>query len=74
VLISGVFHAISLNDLIANMYVQKDVETALISFHLANMFSNFSQMHSEILLRKRDITDAIMQCLRDRDLTPAQKK
>ena len=63
-----------MNDLVANMHISKDLETALLSFFMAEMFCNYSRLHAEILLRKKDISEAVMACLRDRDLTALQKK
>ncbi len=56
------------------MYVDKDKETARLSFHMAKLFSNFAAMHEELLMRKMEIADAIMMCLRDRDIPPLEKK
>ena len=41
---------------------------------MAKMFSKSAIMHQEILVRKADISETVMTCIRDRDLTPLQKK
>lgn len=74
VLILSVFEGLPLSDLIARMYVTKDLETARLSFHICKLFSKISRLHSEVLARKADIAQAIFQCLKDQDLQITQKK
>ena len=56
------------------MFVQRDVETARITMHMAKLFSKFARMHSNIVLKKEEIMPAIMQCLRDREIPAISKR
>lgn len=74
VLITAVFEGVDLTRLIARMYVNKDLETARLSFHICKLFSKISRFHTAVLTRKNDIAPAIFQCLKDKDISIQHKK
>lgn len=64
-LIDLVFKVIKFNDLVSNMNIYKDLQTAQFSFHIAKIFSKYQRMQAELMKRKRDIIELLMDCLRD---------
>ena len=56
------------------MRMERDLPTARLSFHMAKLFSKYPRMHDSVLMKKGEIGDAIMTCLRDRELQPLEKR
>lgn len=69
-----VHKVIDFDDIVNNMNVFKDLETAKYSFHIAKLFSKQERMQNEILKRKRDIIEHVMDCLRDQEINIVDKK
>lgn len=74
VLVDSVFKAVKMPVLIAKMYVSRDVETARLAFHMAKTFSKFARMQGDMFNHRNDLIQAIMNCIRDRDITAMEKR
>ena len=58
------YKSIKFNDLVAHMNIFRDLETAQYAFHIAKLFSKYQRMQNEIMKRKKEIIEAVMDCIR----------
>jgi hypothetical protein len=56
------------------MVLERDLQTARYTFHIAKQFCKFQKMHEQIMLKKNDIASCIMICLKDQTLQPLDKR
>ena len=73
-LIDLVYKSVKFHDLVANMNVFKDFETSRHSFHIAKTFMKYNRMQSELLKRKKEVIEAIMDCIRDKEIPLENKR
>lgn len=73
-LIDLVYKTIRFNDLVANMSVFKDLATAQLCFHIAKTFSKYQRMQTELMNKKKEIIEFIMDCLRDPEISVLDKR
>jgi len=74
VLVDLVYKNIKMTDLVTNMNIFKDLATARHSFHIAKNFMKQSRIQAELLKRRKDVVESIMDCLRSRELDLPQKR
>lgn len=68
------YKTIKFQDLVANMNIFKDLETAKLSFHIAKTFSKYQRMQNELMKRKKEVIEFISDCLRDPETSINDKR
>lgn len=69
VLVEKVFNTLKIGDLVSRMVLDRDLETARYAFHIAKNFAKYPALYEGVMIKKVDITPAIMNCLKYRTLS-----
>jgi len=56
------------------MAIDKDLRTARYAFHITKHFAKYSKMHPTVMLKKNEIVQAIMTCLKDQTINILEKR
>lgn len=73
-LIEITYNSLDFDDLIKGMDLNQDLETSRAAFHICKTFSKQEKIQVEVLQRKKDVIEAIMDILRDKNISLSEKR
>lgn len=68
VLVEKVFNTVKIGDLVSRMVIDRDLETARYAFHITKQFSKYPALFDGVMIKRVDISAAVMTCLKDKTL------
>ena len=58
----------------SRMVIERDLQSAKYAFHICKQFAKYAKMHPTVMLKKNEIVNFIMICLKDQSLKVLDKR